>query len=265
MNTSQTIITSRRGKVGTLTLNRPEVHNALHIGMIREFSKQFDQLENDPGITIILINHKGRNFSAGADLQWMKDGLSQSAPQLEQESRELGELFHRIYHSRKVTITAIRGKVIGGANGIVGAGDITLAAEDSSFAFTEVKLGLIPATIAPFVIRKAGATRAREWMLTGRAIPADEAFRAGLVQEITPVDELESRIDALINTLLKNAPGSLTGIKELVWYLEHENDPKTILHHTSALIAQFRTGQEGQEGMNAFFEKRTPTWRDENT
>ena len=251
--------------MGTLTLNRPEVHNALHIGMIREFSEQFDRLDNDPGITIILINHKGGNFSAGADLQWMKDGLSQSAAQLEQESRELGELFHRIYHSRKVTITAIRGKVIGGANGIVAASDIALAAEDASFAFTEVKLGLIPATIAPFVIRKAGATKSREWMLTGRTIPADEAFRSGLVQEIAPRDELEARVDGRINNLLKNAPGSLTGIKELVWFLEHENDPKTILDHTAALIAQFRTGPEGQEGMNAFFEKRTPTWRDENT
>ncbi len=251
--------------MGTLTLNRPEVHNALHIGMIREFNRQFDQLDNDPGITIILIRHKGHNFSAGADLQWMKDGLTQSAAQLEQESRELGELFHRIYHSSKVTITTIRGKVIGGANGIVAASDIALAAEDSSFAFTEVKLGLIPATIAPFIIRKAGVTRAREWMLTGRTIPADEGFRSGLVQEIMPGDELETQTDALIDKLLKNAPGSLTGIKELVWYLENENDPEKILDHTAALIAQFRTGTEGQEGMNAFFEKRTPTWRDENT
>ncbi|HKK63626.1 MAG TPA: enoyl-CoA hydratase-related protein, partial [Bacteroidales bacterium] len=205
----------------------------------------------------------GKNFSAGADLKWMKSGISQSDDQLRAESYELALLFNKIMHCNSITICALKGKVIGGANGIAAASDIVIATTNTSFAFTEVKLGLIPATIAPYVYRKS-KERSMEWMLTGRTISADEALAGGIINHIVDENSLESTSDAILKMILSNGPKALSGVKNLFLSGLIEKHPDDTIKQTSGLIADFRTSSEGLEGLTSFFEKRKPSWMNEN-
>jgi len=260
MEKQQFIISSVSGIAGFITLNRPAVHNALHIGMIRELSAAIRHFSQQPGIRVIIINAHGENFSAGADLQWMKSGMDQTRHQLENESKELAMLFNDIHNSPKVTVAVARGKVIGGANGIVAAADITLAAKGTTFMFSEVRLGLVPATIAPYIVNRTGKGIAQEWMLTGRPIGLEEALMRGLVHR--KLDEgTEDETGRIISMLQQNGPEAMKGIKELFKKTALGGNPDQLLEETAKLIALYRTSPEGQEGMKAFFEKRQPGWR----
>lgn len=263
MNSYKFIILEERGAVGHIILNRPEVHNALNIEMIRELTTALRWLDSLPSIRLIQISANGPNFSAGADLNWMKKGLSQSKEELTGESRELAMLFNTLYNSSKTTVVVVTGKVIGGANGIVAAADITASATDATFAFTEVKLGLVPATIAPYIIEKTAAGIAQEWMLTGRTIPSAEANLRGLINFVYPPDQLENEVEKLTEILLRNGPSAMEGIKKMFRNRKLFSGPDTQIEETAALIALFRTSPEGQEGISAFFEKRQPAWRNE--
>jgi methylglutaconyl-CoA hydratase len=169
-------------------------------------------------------------------------------------------LFNEIYNSGKLTISVLKGKVLGGANGIAAASDIAIATPQTSFAFTEVKLGLIPATIAPYIVRRTGNTVAGEWMLSGRKIDADEAFSRGLVNMIWKEEELGEKLEDLTKLLLTNSPNATAGIKKLFKLQSFSKDPDELIDTTSKLIAGFRVSEEGQEGIRAFFEKRKPRW-----
>jgi len=254
------IIQKNFSQTGFVILNRPEVHNALHIDMIREISDSVRRFNDDDSIRIIRFEAEGTNFSAGADLHWMKKGMEQSREQLHAESRELAMLFNEIYNSGKLTISVLKGKVLGGANGIAAASDIAIATPQTSFAFTEVKLGLIPATIAPYIVRRTGNTVAGEWMLSGRKIDADEAFSRGLVNMIWKEEELGEKLEDLTKLLLTNSPNATAGIKKLFKLQSFSKDPDELIDTTSKLIAGFRVSEEGQEGIRAFFEKRKPRW-----
>jgi len=231
--------------------------------MIREIRKALISYEKDDAIRFIVFTSGSLNFSAGADLDWMKQGMQQSTEQLTAESKELASLFHDIYHSGKITISAITGKVMGGANGIVAASDFALAANDAIFSFPEVKLGLIPATITPFVVNKAGIQYTREWMLTGRKITASEAYLKGYITRTVEIQLLDRTLNDLIITLEKNGPSAMSGIKELLRDEDLLLSPDKMLDKTAKLIADFRISDEGQEGIHAFFEKRQPKWIDE--
>ena len=257
------ILAQKNRRSGIITFNRPSVHNALNIEMIREFQDAFDVLDSDEEVSVIMIQSNGKNFSAGADLEWMRSGLDQSEAELNAESTELALLFHTIHTSTKVVVSVVRGKALGGANGIIAASDIVLASDNAAFAFTEVKLGLLPATISPFVVRKVGHSVATEWMISGRQFTAEEAYNRGYVHRLVADDLLSQEAQNLLSELLKNAPGSLKGMKELIAFLEGKRDPNEIIRHTANLIAQFRVSEEGQEGIRSFFEKRQPNWRDE--
>lgn len=263
MNSYKFIIQEEHGAVGHIILNRPELHNALHIEMIRELTASVRQLDSLSHIRLIQISANGTNFSAGADLNWMKKGLSQSKEELTGESRELAMLFNTIYNCSKTTLTVVKGKVIGGANGIIAASDIVVATSEATFAFTEVKLGLVPATIAPYVVQKTGGTTAKEWMLTGRTISSAEANIRGLTNHIFAPEQSESEVAKLTEILLLNGPLAMTGIKEMFRNRGLFSNPDTQIEGTAELIARFRTSYEGQEGISAFFEKRQPQWRDE--
>ncbi len=257
------IIESVDGVSGRITLNRPEVHNAFNIEMIRELKTSVVNLCQKTAVRFIIIEAKGSNFSAGADLNWMKDGLRQSEDELYSGSRELASLFNTLYNAAKVTIVLTKGKVFGGANGIVAAADIAIASPETVFAFTEVKLGLVPATIAPYIVQKTGKSTAREWMLTGRKIAADEALQRGLVNRIIPASELDEALKELTEDLTKNGPLAMEGIKMMFLENDLSDDPGKLLETTSRLIAKFRIADEGQEGIRAFFEKRLPRWNNE--
>lgn len=254
------IIQKTSGESGSVILNRPEVHNALHIEMIREISDSVRKLNNDHSIRIIRFEAEGTNFSAGADLKWMKNGMEHTRDQLKAESRELAMLFNDIYNSSKLTISLLKGKVLGGANGIAAASDIAIATPSTSFAFTEVKLGLIPATIAPYIVRRTGNNVAKEWMLTGRKIDADEAYTRGLVNYLWGESEVERKVEELSKLLLENSPNAIAGIKEIFKLDTFSAGPDELIDRTAELIAEFRVSEEGQEGISAFFEKRKPGW-----
>ncbi|MCF8226943.1 MAG: enoyl-CoA hydratase/isomerase family protein [Bacteroidales bacterium] len=252
-----------KDKAATITLNRPEVHNALNIDMIREVSGLIDRYGADPGIRMIIINAKGKNFSAGADLQWMKKGLEQTREELLGESRELALLFNRIYNSSAVTLAIAAGKVLGGANGIIAASDIAVAMENTTFAFTEVKLGLVPATIAPYVYRRVG-NASKEWMITGRQVPAKEAMNRGLVDFIESKSSVDGKIESIKKQVLTGGPAAVEGIKKMFRDNLLTGHPDSLIDITAQKIAEYRTSAEGQEGITAFFEKRKPGWSNEN-
>ncbi|MFH0757637.1 MAG: enoyl-CoA hydratase-related protein [Bacteroidota bacterium] len=260
MSNYSTIQTSLYGPVGTVTLNRPGVHHALNLTMIRELTGALHALEADDQIRIVLFRSSGANFSAGADINWMREGRHQSREQLKQESMELAGLFRLITEIPIPCVCAVQGKVIGGANGLIAASDLVIAENTARFSFSEVKLGLIPATIAPFVIRKAGRSRTAAWMLSGEPFSTGEALEGGLVHYTCAAGELEKKTGQIISRLLKGGPEAMKGIKKMLREFSIHAGAQTIQEESAELIADTRISSEGQEGMNAFLEKRKPDW-----
>jgi len=256
------IITSIKDKSATLSLNRPRVYNALDVRMIRQLTDAIELLAGKKDIRVVVLRAEGEHFSSGADLDWMRRGLSQGPDQLKAESRELARLFRLIYESELLFVAATHGKVLGGANGLVAAADIVVAENTSQFAFSEVKLGLVPATIAPYVLRKAGHGRTAELMLTGRKFDAEQARSAGLVHYICEKGSLEETTSRVVSDLLSGGPEAMKGIKQLLRSLEPGRITDKIQDYTAEVIAQFRISEEGQEGINSFFEKRKPGWHE---
>lgn len=262
MEKPHTIVVRKKASLATLILNRPRVHNAMNLQMIRELTGSLLSLNRDKDIRIIVLSSEGENFSAGADLNWMREGMNQGEEQLKKESLELAGLFRTLRESAVVTISSVKGRIMGGAIGLVAASDLVVAEHSSSMAFSEVKLGLIPATIAPHVLRKAGYSRTLDWMLTGRTISASEALEAGLFHRVCEAGLLGQTTDKLVSDLLSKGPLALSGVKDLLAKMEMETDPAQIDVYNAKLIAKFRTSPEGQEGMKAFFEKRDPDWNE---
>jgi len=260
MRSHQTIEVNKEGAVGTIVLNRPEILNAINLEMIREITGAVNSFEKNADLRVIIFRSNGDHFSSGADLNWMQESMSQKAVQLTSESLELAKMFEAIAWSGKVTISAVHGRSMGGANGIVAASDIVIADDTAIFAFSEVKLGLIPATISPYVFRKIGSSRTRELMLTGRRFDAIEAFEFGLVHKLCKPGGLNESLRKITDLLLSNAPAALTGVKELIRFLEDNPDSSALPAKTARLIARYRLSEEGQEGMKAFLEKRKPNW-----
>lgn len=260
MNNYKTIEVNPDGPVGTVTLNRPEILNAINLEMIREITAVVKGFEKQSGLRVIVFRSNGDHFSSGADLNWMQEGMTQTNTRLTSESLELAKLFETISYSSKVTVSAVHGRSMGGANGIVAASDIVIADDTAIFAFSEVKLGLIPATISPYVLRKIGSNRTRELMLTGRRFDAIEAYESGLVHKLCKPGGLDDAVKKLTDLLLSNGPAALTGVKELIRFLEDNPDSSALPAKTARLIARFRLSEEGQEGMKAFLEKRKPDW-----
>ena len=260
MGITETIQTSIEGAVATITLDRPEVHHAMNIEMIREVATALAGMRQNESIRIIRLRATGDHFSAGADLDWMREGMKQSEAQLKQESMELAGLFRLLSEMPQVVVSAVQGKVLGGANGLIAASDLVIAEDTARFSFSEVKLGLVPATVAPFVVRKAGIGRAAAWMLTGLVFSAEDARTAGLVHFICEEGKLAEETGHLTDELLSNGPEAMQGIKQMLRHMESGRDPQKIQEETAAIIARYRISPEGQEGMNAFFEKRKPGW-----
>lgn len=254
------IIVNIRGKTGSIFLDRPEVHNALDAKMISDIRRAVLQLNDIPGISIIVIRGKGKSFSSGADLNYMKQQAALEMKDNLEDARNLASLFRTLYESPHTIISVAHGMVAGGANGILAASDICLAEMGTKFRFSEVRLGLIPATIAPYVIRRTGVAAAREWFLTGRTFYAEEAKEKGLVNLIEDAAVLETRLESLIQELLSGGPEARRMIKSLLNQSGKNLFTEEYLEETVTLIAQARASSEAQEGISAFFEKRNPNW-----
>lgn len=247
--------------IGTLWLNRPDVRNAFNHHMISEFTDCMQSLEHDPTITAVVIRGRGKSFCAGADIHWMKSFSSLSYDDDYQENMHLARCFYTIYTFSKPTIAMVHGAAFGGANGLLAACDMAYCLTDTAFAFSEVKIGIIPATISPYVIKRVGEFNARELMLSGKRFYGEEAARKGLVNAVFDSSEaLEEHVQQMTQELKTSAPGAMANCKELIFTITKSNNFNETIDYTARMIADARASKEGQEGMSAFIEKRKPNW-----
>ncbi len=255
----ETITFSVKDSVGYVTLNRPDVHNAFNSMMIRELITIFKEIAEEKDLRVIVLRGEGKSFCAGADLNWMREIKDYSYEQNLKESLELAEMLHLIYSSSKPTIARVQGAAIGGGTGLVAVCDVAIAAIDAKFSFSEVKLGLIPACISPYVLKKCGEGRCREFFLTGERLTAERVLIAGLVNKVVPATQLDKAVEEMISQLISSGPEAVKKCKELlntVSQISFEEAKK----FTAKVIAELRISDEAQEGMAAFLGKRKPRW-----
>jgi methylglutaconyl-CoA hydratase len=255
----ETLIYELKDHVAHVTFNRPEVHNAFDDIMIGELIKVFDEINERSEIRVVVVTGKGKSFCAGADLNWMRRVKDYSYEDNLRESLELSDMLYKIYSSPKPTIAKVNGTAIGGGTGLVAVCDIAVAADSAKFSFSEVKLGLIPACISPYVVKKCGEGKCREFFLTGERLSAEKALAAGLVNRVVPPEMLDATVEDLVVQLLSSGPEAITRCKELLQKVP-QMSPADFKKYTAEVIARLRLSEEGQEGMAAFLEKRRPKW-----
>jgi methylglutaconyl-CoA hydratase len=249
------------GPVATVSLARPESRNALNAALIEEISRCFGELAEDDAVRVVVLTGEGPSFCAGADIGYMRDTAGFSYEENLEDARRLAEMYRSVDELPKPVVAKLRGAAIGGGAGLVAASDLAVAEGGTRFAFSEVRLGIAPATIAPFVVRKIGASRARALFLTGERFGAGWAREIGLVHEVAPEEELDSATESVVSWLLQGGPAAQAAIKALLRQVE-ATEPMEALGLMTGLIAELRAGEEGQEGLGAFLEKREPRWRD---
>jgi len=255
-----TLTVARNDGIAEVTLNRPELHNAFNEDLIQELTHAFKALEKDDEVWAIILTGKGKSFCAGADLNWMKKMVNYTPEENVADSLEMGTMFETIDTCTKPVIGKINGAAFGGGVGLVTVCDIAIGRPDSLFAFSEVKLGIIPAVISPYVLRKLGLGKTRELFLTGERITGERAAEIGLLNYAVPAEELDQKVEEKLKFLKSSGKLAMTEVKRLLRAWE-EKDVPGFRQHTAEKIAELRASEEGQEGLAAFLEKRKPSWR----
>jgi methylglutaconyl-CoA hydratase len=245
-----------------VTLNRPQVHNAMHPEMINALLTVFRELPNRADVRVVVLSGEGRSFCAGADLAFMRAAADYSFEQNVADGKLIFDLMQVIDECPKPVVGRINGAAIGGGVGLVSCCDIVVAAERARFGLSEVRLGILPAVISPFVLAKIGEANGRELFLTGERFDAHHAQRIGLVQHVVPLEQLGEQVDERVQQLLQAAPGAQAAAKSLIQFVAKKPKIET-REYTANLIAQRRASAEGREGMSAFLEKRKPSWQKE--
>lgn len=249
-----------RGGIAAITLSRPEVRNAFNAEMIADLTSTIDGLAARSDVRAVLLQGQGKSFSAGADIQWMRASLEYSYEENLADAERMSGMFAAIRSLPVPVVGRVHGAALGGGMGLVAVCDIVVAAHNTIFGFTESKLGIIPAVISPFVLPKLGASWARALYLTGERFGPEIAQLTGLVHWIVPDHELDSAVQARIEEILSSGPLAVREAKRLITDLQGVTDDEARAT-TVRLIAALRTGDEGQEGLRAFLEKRAPAWR----
>ncbi len=262
---TDTVLVQRLDGVARITLNRPEVHNAFDDALIARLSAVLLQLDADPQVRCVELRGAGKSFSAGADLNWMQAVASYSEEQNRRDALALGELLHRLYHLRKPTVAVVQGAALGGGVGLVAACDIALAGEQAKFALSEIRLGLIPAVISPFVVAAIGSRAAKRYALTGERFDAGQALGLGLVQQVVAAAQLDECASHVCQSLAAYSGETLAAVKDLIHSVSGRPIDRDVLEDTAARIAAQRVSRPGREGINAFLEKRPPLWPDNVT
>lgn len=261
MNPYQSIITEVDGAVGILTLDKAERHNAFDETLIEEIIAGLRELEADPRVRVVVLSSTGKSFCAGADLSWMKRAAAYSEEENLRDSRKLAELMRTLNELSKPTIARVQGPAYGGGVGLIAACDIAVATYDALFALTEVKLGILPAVISPYVIAAIGERYSRRYMLSAERLSAAEAYRLGLLHEIVPGEEqLDEAVGEIVDSLLKNGPAAQAECKSLIRAVAGQPIDAVTIEETAQRITRVRASPEGREGLNAFLEKRKPNW-----
>jgi len=250
-----TVETDSHG-ICTLSLNNPEKHNAFDDVLIASLCSTLSEIEKDDAVRILVLSGKGETFSSGADLNWMKAAAQRDEATNQKDSEALAKLMRILYEYDKPTVARINGSAFGGALGLIACCDIAIAVRSAQFAFTEVRFGLVPAVIAPYVIKAIGERHARKLFLSAERFSSDEAKQINLVHQVTDDAQLDEAVGRTTAKLLKAGPLSVQACKCLIRSLSPDFSDES----SAQLIAQLRASSEGQEGMSAFFEKRLPSW-----
>lgn len=244
----------------TVTLNRPEIHNAFDDALIARLTEIFEFLGKRDDVRVVVVAANGKSFSAGADLGWMRRMANYSEAENRADAEQLARLIHVLDSLPKPTVARVQGAAIGGGVGLVAACDVAIASEAASFALSEVRLGLIPAVISPYVIGAIGPRQARRYMLTAERFDAAEARRIGLVHQTVPAAELDAAVDSVVAALLLGGPEAVRESKMLARAVGGSPDD-SVRADTARRIARLRASPEGKEGVSSFLEKRKPRWQ----
>lgn len=261
MSTSAPFITDIQGSTATVTLNRPEIHNAFDDQLIRRLTQEFQGLGQDQVVRVVILAATGDSFCAGADINWMRRMADYDHEGNLEDAKSLSGLMFTLASLRKPTIAVVQGPAFGGGVGLVAACDLAIASTDAKFALTEVKLGIVPAAVGPYVVSAIGPRQASRYMLTGEVFDAARALEIGLVNEVVDADQVMDRARQFADMLLENGPRAMGEVKNLIRYVDGRARDEALMAQTAGHIARVRASQEGREGLAAFLEKRKPSWK----
>lgn len=247
-----------QNNIATVTLNRPEVRNAFNANVIADLQRVFDKISADNTIRAVVLRGAGKVFCAGGDLNWMQESATYTFDQNKQDALNLARMLATLNSLPQPVICVAHGAAFGGGTGLVACSDVVLADKHTKFCFSEVKLGLIPATIGPFVVEAIGARQARRWFTTAEVFDAKTARKMGLVHDIS--DAPEEKLAEILENLLKNGPEAVKDAKRLVFDLQGQGLGDDVLEMSAERLANRRASNEGKEGISAFLEKRTANW-----
>jgi methylglutaconyl-CoA hydratase len=256
----QTLEVAVESRVATVTLNRPDVRNAFNETTIAEITQAFQELGRNGDIRAIVLAANGPAFCAGADLNWMKKMAGYTREENRADAAQLAEMLRTIYVCPKPVVAKVQGDCYAGGMGLVAACDIVIANEATNFCLSEVKLGLIPATISPYVVIGMGENAARRYFLTAERFSAQEAHRIGFVHQVVAADALDAAVADIVKALVSNSPNAVKEAKRLVQDVAGRPLSEALIADTAERIADIRSSEEGKEGVRSFLEKRKPNW-----
>ncbi|MET4577511.1 enoyl-CoA hydratase/isomerase family protein [Ottowia thiooxydans] len=258
--TNSAIRTSVQNQIATVVLSRPELRNAFNDEVIADLTHAFSTLGEDPQVRAIVLMAEGPAFCAGADLNWMRRMADYSQDENERDAEKLAFMMRTIYECPKPTIARVQGDVYAGGMGLVAACDVAVSIDTAHYCLSEVKLGLTPATISPYVIRAMGPRAAHRYFLTAERFDAQQALRLGFVHEVVPADQLNEVVSTWVNAFLAAGPNALKECKKLVQYVADRDITRLLIDHTVKAIADIRSSDEGKEGIQSFLNKTKPGW-----
>ncbi len=250
----------QNNQVATVWINRAELHNAFNTEVIEELHACFQALNSRDDIRVVILAGRGKSFSAGADLNWMKQAGQASTAENQADALKLAKMLQSLATLKQPTIARVHGIAFGGGMGLAAACDICVASTDAKFATSEVRLGLAPSTISPYVIRAIGARQASRYFLTAERISAEQAQQIGLAHEVTSAEDLDSKIDDIVQALLLGGPDAQHASKQLIQMVNQQVLTEDLLQQTAQHIAHIRQGDEAKNGLNAFLNKQSPAW-----
>ncbi|WP_122898726.1 enoyl-CoA hydratase/isomerase family protein [Acinetobacter sp. B51(2017)] len=250
----------QQGAVATVWMNRAELHNAFNTQVIEELHACFAEIDQRDDIRVVILAGRGKSFSAGADLNWMKQAGAASREENEADALKLAQMLHQLATLKQPTLARVHGIAFGGGMGLASACDICVASTEAKFATSEVRLGLAPSTISPYVIRAIGARQASRYFLTAERISAEQALKIGLAHEVAAPESLDQTIDAIVEALLLGGPEAQAASKQLIQMVNQQELSQELLKQTAQHIAHVRQGTEAKNGLSAFLNKHSPSW-----
>lgn len=246
--------------VARVTINHPEKHNAFDDQIIAQLTEAFTAIAVNPDVRVMVLSSKGKNFSAGADLGWMKRMANYSYEENLRDANALALMLQTLNRMPQPTIARVQGAAFGGGIGLISCCDIAIATTSANFSLSEVKLGLVPATISPYVIAAIGERAARRYFITAETFDGHTAKQIGLINEVVDTEHLDTQVKQITDALMANGPAAIAAAKQLIFDISGKAMDQDIIDHTCKTISAIRVSDEAQEGLNAFLEKRKPHW-----